>query len=168
MIRKTYGAKGLMEWQCQIAVGKTLLHVPFTGGTQTEYGVTPAKYTTQSPVVQAIIEHSEYFRGGRITLLESKEIAAKDATAQAATKKVATKKSTATTEQKEVINPDTDADTSDVKNFSTYADGKAYVIANCNDEDASNLRSIQDVLDAATRHGIRMKIGDKKNYTEEK
>jgi len=55
-MRNTYGVKGLMEWECQIRNGKTLLHVTFTGGTQTEYGVTPAKYSTDNPVIQRIIE----------------------------------------------------------------------------------------------------------------
>lgn len=51
--------------------------------------------------------------------------------------------------------------------FSTYADGKAYVLANSKGENAFNMRSTLDVLTVAKRHGIRMKIGDKKNYTTE-
>jgi len=70
---KTYGAKGLMEWQCLIRSGKTKLHISFTGGTLTEYGVSAAKYTTSNPIIQDMIERSDYFKTGKITLLRSVE-----------------------------------------------------------------------------------------------
>lgn len=62
-----------MEWQAQIPCGKAKLHVNFTGGTLTAYGVTPAKYSTSNPIIQGLIENSDYFKKGRITLLNKME-----------------------------------------------------------------------------------------------
>lgn len=64
-----------MEWHARIPVGNGAMHVDFTDGAITGYGVTPAEFTTQNPVVQAIIEKSDYFREGKIFLLrEVKDI----------------------------------------------------------------------------------------------
>lgn len=71
MITKTYGVKGLMEWQALIKVGKATLHVPFTGGTLTGYGVTPAMFTTSNVFYQKMIENSDYFHSGKIKLLRT-------------------------------------------------------------------------------------------------
>ena len=68
-IKKTYGVKGLMEWVARIQCGKTTINVPFTGGTLTGYGESEAEYTTENPVVQAVIEKSDYFKSGRIRVL---------------------------------------------------------------------------------------------------
>lgn len=71
MMTKIYGVKGLMEWQALIKVGKATLHVPFTGGTLTGYGVTPATFTTSNVFYQKMIEDSDYFRSGKIALLRT-------------------------------------------------------------------------------------------------
>lgn len=71
--KKTYGVRGLMEWQALIKCGKATVCVPFTGGTLTGYGVTPAEYTTENPVMQAIIEGSNYYKNGRIILMRETE-----------------------------------------------------------------------------------------------
>lgn len=67
--KKTYGAHGLMEWYCRINCGGTSVNLPFKGGTISGTGSTPAKYTTENPLLQAIIENSEHFRSGRIVLI---------------------------------------------------------------------------------------------------
>lgn len=66
--RKVYGVVGLMEWHANITCGKVTINVPFTGGALTGYGVTPARYTTENPLYQTIIENSEYFKSGKIIL----------------------------------------------------------------------------------------------------
>lgn len=66
---RTYGVDGMMDWQCQIPVGRAKAIVHFTGGTMTSYGVTPAEYSTGDPVKQKIIENSDHFKNGRIKLL---------------------------------------------------------------------------------------------------
>lgn len=66
---KTYGVYGLMDWQPLIKVGKATFSPLFTGGGATAYGQTPAKYTTNNPVCQRIIENSHYFKAGHIQLL---------------------------------------------------------------------------------------------------
>lgn len=87
---KTYGAKGLMEWQCLIRSGKSKLHITFTGGTLTEYGVSAAKYTTSNPIIQDMIERSDYFKNGKITLLRKVE---KSSTEQVQAQEATAKKS---------------------------------------------------------------------------
>lgn len=74
MIRKTYGVSGLMDWTTNIKVGKASVSVHFTGGALTAYGVTPAKYSTANPFFQNVIEGSEYYKSGRIQLLEQMEV----------------------------------------------------------------------------------------------
>lgn len=71
MATKKYGATGLMEWMCSIAVGGASFSFPFTGGMLNGYGMTPATYVTSNPVYQRIIEDSGYFRSGKIRLLSS-------------------------------------------------------------------------------------------------
>lgn len=71
--KKTYGSPNLMEWQCNIKCGGATIGIHFAGGNQTAYGVNPAKYTTEDPALQAIIENSGYFREGRILLLSDVE-----------------------------------------------------------------------------------------------
>ncbi len=70
---KTYGVRGLMECVCNIPVGKTRLHVEFTGGVLTQYGNTPAKYSTDDLLKQAIIENSKPFKSGKIVLVSTVE-----------------------------------------------------------------------------------------------
>lgn len=71
--RKTYGVSGYMEWVALIECGKATVKVHFSGGSLTGYGVTPAEFTTQNPMTQAIIENSKEFKNGKIFLLRGIE-----------------------------------------------------------------------------------------------
>lgn len=71
MRQVTYGVDDLIDWNARIPVGKACMSVHFTGGALTKYGVTPAEFTTTDPFTQRVIEDSEYFRSGRITILRS-------------------------------------------------------------------------------------------------
>lgn len=135
---KTYGAKGLMEWQCQIHSGKTTLHVPFTGGTQTEYGVTPAKYSTSNPVIQAMIERSDYFRRGRITVVNAPK-------GKAAA----------------VRTDDTPAPKLEEKGFATLADAKQW-LADTYGVPQPSIRVIADAVQAAAKNGVKLTVGTKR------
>ena len=57
-----------MEWHPVFRAGRTRLQVSFTGGHLCGGACTAAAYETSDPVVQAVIETSEAFRSGRITL----------------------------------------------------------------------------------------------------
>lgn len=73
-ITKTYGEmSGLMEWNPIIHVGRTKFSPSFTGGGNSAFGITPAKYTTSDAFRQFLIEHSDYYKSGRITLLYKEE-----------------------------------------------------------------------------------------------
>ena len=65
---KVYGVKGLMEWVATIPVGKATIRVPFSGGSMSAFGVIPE---TSDVVMQHIIERSNYFASGKITLLRT-------------------------------------------------------------------------------------------------
>lgn len=67
----TYGVYNLVEWQARLRVGKGWIEVPFTGGSTTTSGVTPASFTTSDPVVQFAIEKSEPYRRGKIKTVRS-------------------------------------------------------------------------------------------------
>ena len=71
--RKTYGVSGYIEWVALIECGKATVKVHFSGGSLTGYGVTPAEFTTQNPMTQAIIENSKEFKSGKIFLLREIE-----------------------------------------------------------------------------------------------
>jgi hypothetical protein len=75
MIKKTYGAHGMIEWHPVIKVGKAVFHFEFTNGALNAYGVTPAEYTTSDKVLQHVIENSAYFKQGRIKLIRKVEVA---------------------------------------------------------------------------------------------
>ena len=62
-----------MEWVALIECGKATVKVHFCGGSLTGYGVTPAEFTTQNPMTQAIIENSKEFKNGKIFLLREIE-----------------------------------------------------------------------------------------------
>lgn len=62
-----------MEWVALIECGKATVKVHFSGGSLTGYGVTPAEFTTQNPMTQAIIENSKEFKRGKIFLLREIE-----------------------------------------------------------------------------------------------
>lgn len=69
MEQVTYGVVDLIDWNARIPVGKACMCVHFTGGALTKYGVTPAEFTTCDPFTRRVIEDSDYFRSGRITVL---------------------------------------------------------------------------------------------------
>lgn len=75
MEKITYGAPRLVDWVAQIKAGAATVRVHFTGGALTQYGVTPAEYTTANPFIQKVIEQSSYFKEGRIILLRRTPIA---------------------------------------------------------------------------------------------
>lgn len=62
-----------MEWVALIECGKATVKVHFSGGSLTGYGVTPAEFTTQNPMTQAIIENCKEFKSGKIFLLREIE-----------------------------------------------------------------------------------------------
>ncbi len=66
--RKKYVVAGMMEWHPIFKTGRTRLQVSFTGGHLCGGACTPASYETSDPVVQAVIEHSEAFRNGKIKI----------------------------------------------------------------------------------------------------
>lgn len=72
IVRKVYGVDGLMSWQIQIPLpydGYPPVTICFEGGRLTGYGVTPARYVTEDPVIQKLIEGSHWFRTGKIFLM---------------------------------------------------------------------------------------------------
>lgn len=70
--KKIYGVRGLMEWHAVLMVGGHTVEVDFTGGTLTGYGVTPARYATDDPVMQKLIEKSRHFQEGKIFIISAR------------------------------------------------------------------------------------------------
>ncbi|MDE6231429.1 MAG: hypothetical protein K2M37_07405 [Muribaculaceae bacterium] len=63
---KRYGVMGYLEWETVVGEGSLRLRIHFSGGGMTAYGVTPAEYSTDNPVVQHLIESSRHYRTGKI------------------------------------------------------------------------------------------------------
>lgn len=67
--KKTYAIHNLAEKHTTFHLGKTKVHVSFTGGQVTKKGVNPATFTTEDPIVQLAIEKSKAFADGAVILL---------------------------------------------------------------------------------------------------
>lgn len=67
--KTTYGVYNLVEWHAILHMGKATIKVPFTGGSITTQGVTPATFTTENPVIQFAIEKSPEFINGKIKIV---------------------------------------------------------------------------------------------------
>lgn len=67
--KKTYAIHNLAEKHTTFHLGKTKVHVSFTGGQVTKKGVNPATFTTEDPIVQLAIEKSKAFVDGAVILL---------------------------------------------------------------------------------------------------
>ncbi len=70
-MKKKYEVSGMMEWHPVFMAGKTRIQVSFRGGNLCGGASTAASYETSDPVVQAVIEHSEAFRSGRIKIVRT-------------------------------------------------------------------------------------------------
>lgn len=68
-VLKIYGAPGLQEWTLVLGNGPRL-HLHFEHGSQNAFGASPAEYRTENKFFQTIIEQSNYFKEGRIVLLD--------------------------------------------------------------------------------------------------
>ncbi len=68
-VLKVYGAPGLQEWTLVLGNGPRL-HLHFEHGSQNAFGASPAEYRTENKFFQTIIEQSNYFKEGRIVLLD--------------------------------------------------------------------------------------------------
>lgn len=140
MANITYGVKGMMEWQALIQAGKASVHVSFTGGGLTSYGVTPAEYSTNNPVMQRIIENSDYFKSGRIFVLRKDKEAEEHVVVQTAEPKSETTK----------------APEQQVVDVSDPSEAKAYLIDHFGVE-AGKLRSVKSIVEIGLQNGIVFK-----------
>ena len=66
MAKKTYAARGLLDFRMAINVGGAVIHIIFSGGMMGANGVVPAKYTTDNTALQFLIERSPQFNLGKI------------------------------------------------------------------------------------------------------
>lgn len=62
----TYAARGLLDWQLALNVAGAIIRICFSGGSMGSNGVVPARYTTDNPAIQKIIEKTRYFEKGKI------------------------------------------------------------------------------------------------------
>ena len=74
-IIKSYGARGMLDWQMALNVAGAILRIGFTNGSMGPNGIIPARYTTDNEVIQRLIEKSHLFNK-RIVLLETKVVKA--------------------------------------------------------------------------------------------
>lgn len=66
MTRKTYAARGLLDWQLALNVAGAIIRICFSGGSMGSNGVIPAKYVTDNSAIQKIIESHKFFKCGKI------------------------------------------------------------------------------------------------------
>ncbi len=159
-----------MEWACSIPVGKTHLRVEFSGGVLTQYGNTPAKFTTDDLLKQTIIENSLPFKNGKITLLsciESNEDETRMAQAYDNKKSEPTHDNEGNDTQDDnetQASIDETNDNTDNPETGSAETGNAVTVASLDDAKnylnqkygvaVRNLRSKQSILDAAKQLGV--------------
>lgn len=145
---KTYGVKGLMEWVALIKVGRANIQVPFTGGTKSGYGMTPATYTCKEKVFQTILENSDYFKRGKIYLVKEEE----DPTER---KKAAEEERGKRKEEREVLPDDGESKATSVQTVkvSDVDTARGYLMEHFGLA-ARNLRSKEAVLTQGRAHGV--------------
>lgn len=68
-MKNTYYVMGLTEYRMRLQPGPVGVDVEFTGGVVNGYGVTPATYETDDPIIQRLLEASAAYRSGRIRKL---------------------------------------------------------------------------------------------------
>lgn len=68
-MKKTYIARGMLEWHLLLRAGNAMIPVAFTGGSMGANGIIGAKFTTDNPALQKMIEASEFYRKHRICIL---------------------------------------------------------------------------------------------------
>ena len=68
MTVKTYAAPGLLDFRMAVEAGGAIIRLCFTGGSMGSNGVIPAKFTTDNPVIQQLLEKSKVFKTHRIVL----------------------------------------------------------------------------------------------------
>ncbi|MCM1153180.1 MAG: hypothetical protein NC328_05960 [Muribaculum sp.] len=73
MTNKTYGAYGMIDWTVIFTIGRQSINVTFSGGKLSGFGSVPARFATSDPVLQNIIERSQYFKRGRIQIIHTEE-----------------------------------------------------------------------------------------------
>lgn len=149
---------GLMEWKIAIKCGNASLQVHFTGGNQTAYGVNPAKYTTENPAIQAIIENCGYFRQGRIVLLRDEEGSGKyiipgETPVQDIPVMGEPAPAEAPAEEKEEAPSDAGASEKKVVEVTCADDAKEYLVNNCGVA-VRNCRSLKMIREQAAANGI--------------
>lgn len=129
-----------MEWYCRIRVGGAHMDVHFTGGSMTGRGNVPAKYMTENPLVQTVIENSAYYKEGRIQLISVAEGSGRYQVAGVAANE------SADAESKEEP-PKTTVE------VSSLAEAKDYLVEK-HGVAASKLRSRAAIIEHATSFGI--------------
>lgn len=67
---KTYGVNGKREYIVNVTLGKLTFEIHFTNGRANNYGLVPASYITNNPVIQLAIEQSVYYTRGIVKLIE--------------------------------------------------------------------------------------------------
>lgn len=72
--RITYGIAGMMEFETVIMVGQQPKKILFTGGSINALGTHPAKYTTDSLMLQHSIERSKQYKSGLIKRIRTVEL----------------------------------------------------------------------------------------------
>ena len=159
---KTYGVKGLMECVYYIPVGKAKLKLNFTGGVLTAYGNTPAKYTTDDPVKQAIIENSALFKSGKVELTRERVIDAAPVNDQAApvsdqAAPVSDRKHYASPLHSMGCNTDKPLGELTAMTMSSLAEARDYLMKNFSYA-ASSLTSTDKIKAAGKAHGIDITI----------
>lgn len=80
MTRKTYAARGLLDWQMALNIGGAVLKIRFAGGAMGSNGVVPAKYSTDNEAIQKMIENTRHFKCGKIFIysVDTKESDSKE------------------------------------------------------------------------------------------
>ena len=72
-MKKTYAARGLLEFQMNLDVAGATLKLCFSGGSMGSNGIIPARYSTENEAIQRMIERSPQYLERRIVAVSNYE-----------------------------------------------------------------------------------------------
>ena len=153
--RKTYGINGLLEWHGIVNSGNVNMKVDFTNGSVTAFGVSPATYTTEHALTQAIIENSEQFKKGKIRIVRVVQLEEPEPEKKPEPAPKAEKREEPEPEVKEEQPAEKTEEKAEVKKVEVTCadDAKDYLVTNFGVA-ARNLRSLKAINDTAAKYNI--------------
>lgn len=145
----------MMEWMCEIPVGKGKVLVQFTGGASSQLGSKPAVFTTNKPFFQGVIENSVLFKRGKIYLDKVIEEPGDAAVQETKTVKAAVHPDVIPEEVEENVKEKEQAEVQEAVKVSSLTEAQDVLMSRLS-VTRSSIRTWDSVNDVAEKNGLKI------------